>query len=92
MSDFVYYRYEHNILEVSKTDYERCNADHPIRNYSRGAGRDIVPLFDIRQYYLLDGRGGCSKGMKLTVKVENPPPPPPLAPPPPPMSAPAKEH
>ncbi|KAG2301903.1 hypothetical protein Bca4012_060244 [Brassica carinata] len=81
---FVYYRDQHNILEVNKADYERCNADHPIKNYTRGAGRDIVPLFVTKQYYLLDGRGGCFKGMKLTVTVENPPPPP--------ISAPAKEH
>ncbi|KAJ0228867.1 Phytocyanin domain-containing protein [Hirschfeldia incana] len=81
---FVYYRNLHNILEVNKTDYEKCIADHPIRNYTRGAGRDIVPLNVTKQYYLLDGRGGCSAGMKLTVKVE------PL--PPPPKSAPVKEH
>ncbi|XP_010440631.1 PREDICTED: lamin-like protein [Camelina sativa] len=74
---FVFYRDQHNILEVSKADYERCISDHPLRNYTRGAGRDIVPLNETRAYYLLDGRGGCFHGMKLSVTVETPPPPPP---------------
>ncbi|CAH8315926.1 unnamed protein product [Eruca vesicaria subsp. sativa] len=81
---FVYYRDQYNILEVNKTDYERCISDHPIRNYTHCCGRDIVPLNVTKQYYLLDGRGGCFHGMKLTVTVENPPPPP--------KSAPVKRH
>lgn len=75
LSDFVFYRDQHNILEVNKANYERCISDHPIKNYTRGAGRDIVPLYETRAYYLLDGRGGCFHGMKLTVTVEKLPPP-----------------
>ncbi|AEE83198.1 blue copper-binding protein, 15K (lamin) [Arabidopsis thaliana] len=80
---FVFYRDQHNILEVNKADYEKCISNRPIRNYTRGAGRDIVPLYETRRYYLLDGRGGCVQGMKLDVLVETPPPPPPFTPPPP---------
>ncbi|CAL9230376.1 unnamed protein product [Arabidopsis halleri] len=77
---FVFDRNQHNILEVNKTDYEGCIADHPIRNWTRGAGRDIVTLNETKHYYLLDGKGGCYGGMKLAVKVEKLPPPPKSAP------------
>ncbi|CAH2072690.1 unnamed protein product [Thlaspi arvense] len=70
---FVYDRNQHNLLEVNKRDYERCISDHPIRNWTRGAGRDVVTLNVTKHYYLLDGRGGCYGGMKLTVKVEKNP-------------------
>lgn len=79
-SDFVFDRNQHNILEVNKTDYENCIADHPIRNWTRGAGRDIVTLNVTKHYYLLDGKGGCYGGMKLAVNVEKLPPPPKSAP------------
>ncbi|KAH0907312.1 hypothetical protein HID58_039139 [Brassica napus] len=78
--DFVFDRNQHNILEVNKTDYENCNSDHPLVNWTRGAGRDVVPLNVTKHYYLLDGKGGCYGGMKLAVKVEKLPPPPKAAP------------
>nr|VDD19494.1 unnamed protein product [Brassica rapa] len=77
---FVFDRNQHNILEVNKTDYENCNSDHPLVNWTRGAGRDVVPLNVTKHYYLLDGKGGCYGGMKLAVKVEKLPPPPKAAP------------
>nr|VDD33690.1 unnamed protein product [Brassica oleracea] len=77
---FVFDRNQHNILEVNKTDYENCNSDHPLVNWTRGAGRDVVPLNVTKHYYLLDGKGGCYGGMKLAVKVEKLPPPPKSAP------------
>ncbi|CAN8256218.1 unnamed protein product [Cochlearia groenlandica] len=77
---FVFDRNQHNILEVNKTDYESCISDHPIRNWTRGAGRDVVTLNVTKHYYLLDGKGGCYGGMKLAVKVEKLPPPPKAAP------------
>ncbi|KAF2299400.1 hypothetical protein GH714_031836 [Hevea brasiliensis] len=73
---FVYDRNQMNVLEVNKTDYESCNSDHPLHNWTRGAGRDVVPLNVTRNYYLISGKGFCFGGMKLAVHVENPPPPP----------------
>ncbi|KAL6136577.1 hypothetical protein ACLB2K_061872 [Fragaria x ananassa] len=77
---FVYDRNQQNILEVNSTDYEACNSDHPLHNWTTGAGRDVVPLNVTRRYYFLSGKGFCYSGMKMTVKVENPPPPPKAAP------------
>ncbi|CAI0454130.1 unnamed protein product [Linum tenue] len=65
-----------NVLEVNKADYESCNADHPLKNWTRGAGRDVVPLNVTRDYYFVSGRGFCFGGMKLALRVENLPPPP----------------
>ncbi|XP_010550025.1 PREDICTED: lamin-like protein [Tarenaya hassleriana] len=77
---FVYDRYQQNVLEVNKTDYENCISDHPLRNWSRGAGRDVVPLNAPRHYYFLSSGGFCFSGMKLAVKVEKLPPPPEASP------------
>ncbi|XP_022740900.1 lamin-like protein [Durio zibethinus] len=73
---FVYDRNQMNVLEVNKTDYESCNSDHPLHNWTTGAGRDVVPLNVTRHYYFISGKGFCFGGMKLAVLVENPPPPP----------------
>ncbi|OWM64553.1 lamin-like protein [Punica granatum] len=73
---FVYDRNQQNVLEVNSTDYESCNSDHPLHNWTTGAGRDVVPLNVTRKYYFISGKGFCFSGMKLAVHVENPPPPP----------------
>ncbi|XVF14332.1 hypothetical protein REPUB_Repub09cG0050200 [Reevesia pubescens] len=73
---FVYDRNQMNVLEVNKTDYETCNSDHPLHNWTTGAGRDVVPLNVTRHYYLISGKGFCFGGMKVAIRVENPPPPP----------------
>ncbi|XAR71271.1 hypothetical protein NMG60_11028456 [Bertholletia excelsa] len=73
---FVYDRNQMNVLEVNKTNYETCNSDHPLHNWTTGAGRDVVPLNVTRHYYFISGKGFCYGGMKLAVVVHNPPPPP----------------
>ena len=77
---FVYDRNQMNVLEVNKTDYEKCNSDHPLHNWTTGAGRDVVPLNVTRNYYSISGKGFCFGGMKLAVHVENLPPPPKASP------------
>lgn len=77
---FVYDRNQMNVLEVNKTDYESCNSDHPLHNWTTGAGRDVVPLNVTRHYYFISGKGFCYGGMKLAIHVENPPPPPSASP------------
>lgn len=69
-----------NILEVNKTDYESCNSDHPLHNWTTGVGRDVVPLNVTRNYYFISGKGFCFGGMKIAVHVEKLPPPPKAAP------------
>nr|POE78773.1 lamin-like protein [Quercus suber] len=65
-----------NVLEVNKTDYESCNSDNFLHNWTTGAGRDVVPLNVTRNYYFISGKGFCYGGMKLAIHVENLPPPP----------------
>ncbi|KAA8547948.1 hypothetical protein F0562_004377 [Nyssa sinensis] len=77
---FVYDRNQMNVLEVNKTNYDNCNSDHPLHNWTTGAGRDVVPLNVTRHYYFISGKGFCYGGMKVAVLVENPPPPPVAAP------------
>ncbi|XP_047311857.1 lamin-like protein [Impatiens glandulifera] len=72
---FVYDRTQTNVLEVNKTDYENCNSDHPLHNWTTGAGRDVVPLNVTRHFYFISGKGYCYGGMKLAVLVEKMPPP-----------------
>ncbi|XP_027359295.1 lamin-like protein [Abrus precatorius] len=77
---FVYDRNQMNVLEVNKTDYESCNSDHPLHNWTTGAGRDVVPLNVTRDYYFISGKGFCFGGMKIAVHVEKIPPPPKASP------------
>ncbi|OIW06525.1 hypothetical protein TanjilG_29946 [Lupinus angustifolius] len=69
-----------NVLEVNKTNYESCNSDHPLHNWTTGAGRDVVPLNVTRNYYFISGKGFCYGGMKIAIHVQNLPPPPKPAP------------
>ncbi|KAL3526556.1 hypothetical protein ACH5RR_011212 [Cinchona calisaya] len=73
---FVYDRNQMNVLEVNKTDFESCNSDHPLHNWTTGAGRDVVPLNVTKTYYFISGKGFCYGGMKVGIPVENAPPPP----------------
>lgn len=76
LSVFVYDRNQMDVLEVNKTGYESCSSDHPLHNWTTGAGRDVVPLNVTRHYYFISSKGFCYGGMKLAVKVEKLPPPP----------------
>ncbi|GAA0156879.1 hypothetical protein LIER_14265 [Lithospermum erythrorhizon] len=77
---FVYDRYQQNVLEVNRTDFESCNAEHFLQNWTTGAGRDVVPLNVTKTYYFISGKGFCYSGMKVAIPVSNPPPPPSAAP------------
>ncbi|KAL2532046.1 Lamin-like protein [Abeliophyllum distichum] len=77
---FVYDRNQMNVLEVNSTDYENCISDHPLHNWTTGAGRDVVPLNVTKTYYFISGKGFCFGGMKVAVHVEKPPPPPTASP------------
>ncbi|KAG9159616.1 hypothetical protein Leryth_013608 [Lithospermum erythrorhizon] len=77
---FVYDRNQQNVLEVNKTNFELCNAEHFVHNWTTGAGRDVVPLNVTKTYYFISGKGSCYSGMKVAIPVHNPPPPPSSAP------------
>ncbi|KAL2528647.1 Lamin-like protein [Forsythia ovata] len=76
VSVFVYDRNQMNVLEVNKTNYENCNSDNPLHNWTTGAGRDVVPLNVTKTYYFISGKGFCYGGMKVAIHVEKLPPPP----------------
>ncbi|XP_027152810.1 lamin-like protein [Coffea eugenioides] len=73
---FVYDRNQMNVIEVNKTDFDSCNSDHPLQNWTTGAGRDVVPLNITKTYYFISGKGFCYGGVKVAIHVENLPPPP----------------
>ncbi|XP_057769609.1 early nodulin-like protein 17 [Salvia miltiorrhiza] len=73
---FVYDRNQMNVLEVNKTNFESCNSEHPLHNWTTGAGRDVVPLNVTKTFYFISGKGFCFSGMKVAIHVEKPPPPP----------------
>ena len=72
----MYDRNQLNVLEVNEMDYESCDSNHPLVNWTTGKGRDVVPLNVTRRYYFISGKGFCYGGAKLAVNVENAPPPP----------------
>ncbi|KMT13300.1 hypothetical protein BVRB_4g085580 [Beta vulgaris subsp. vulgaris] len=84
LEDWLYFVYDRNqmsVLEVNKTNYETCNSDHLLGNYTTGAGRDVVELNVTGYRYFISGNGFCYGGMKLavhTVKKPSPPKPAPV--------------
>nr|DAD42659.1 TPA_asm: hypothetical protein HUJ06_000889 [Nelumbo nucifera] len=59
-----------NVLEVNKTNYETCNENHPIHNWTTDARRDVVPLNITKTYYFISGKGFCYSGMKVAVHMK----------------------
>ncbi|XP_051118709.1 lamin-like protein [Andrographis paniculata] len=77
---FVYDRNQVDVLEVNKTSYDTCNADHPLHNFTTGVGRDVVELNVTKTYYFISSKGYCYGGLKIAVNVEKAPPPPQASP------------
>ncbi|TVU43432.1 hypothetical protein EJB05_09905 [Eragrostis curvula] len=66
---FKYTRGAHDVLEVSKADYDSCSGSSPIASFQ--TGDDTVPLRAAGTRYFICGvPGHCAAGMKLAVKVE----------------------
>ncbi|XP_071713114.1 early nodulin-like protein 17 [Rutidosis leptorrhynchoides] len=101
---FVYDRDQDCVLEVSKTNYKTCNGEHPLHNYTRGFGRDVVELNVTHDRYFISSKRSCLRGMKLHIHLSPLPRPPHAAPsksnfsglstltPPPPIAAPLKSQ
>lgn len=76
IQDFGFDKHKHNVLQVNKTNYEKCRDKDFIENVTRG-GRDVFNLTEAKSFYFICGRGDyCSKGMKIVVHAETDPPPP----------------
>ncbi|XP_041008543.1 mavicyanin-like [Juglans microcarpa x Juglans regia] len=60
------YAPNHDLLEVSKTDYESCQASNPIQSYS--GGTTTIPLSSPgKKYFICGTLGHCSQGMKVEI-------------------------
>ncbi|KAJ0754372.1 putative Phytocyanin domain, cupredoxin [Helianthus annuus] len=62
---FVYDRNQDDVIEVNKTNYETCNAKHPVHNYTTGSGRDVVTLNVTHDRYFISSKRSCHGGMRL---------------------------
>ncbi|KAJ8766792.1 hypothetical protein K2173_008346 [Erythroxylum novogranatense] len=75
VGDWLYFGFDihkYSVYEVTQTNFGSCMAEDFITNITRG-GRDVFNLTDARPYYFIDGRGYCSKGMKLAITAVNAP-------------------
>lgn len=68
--DFGYDKHMYNVLEVNKTSYENCMDRDFIKNITKGGGRDVFQLKEVKTYYFLSGGGYCWHGMKVAINVE----------------------
>ncbi|KAF5791992.1 putative Phytocyanin domain, cupredoxin [Helianthus annuus] len=75
---FVYDRNQDDVIEVNKTNYETCNAKHPVHNYTTGSGRDVVTLNVTHDRYFISSKRSCHGGMRLQVHLTPIPQPAPL--------------
>jgi hypothetical protein len=67
---FKYARGAHDVLEVSKADYDSCSGSRPLATFQTGDG--TVPLLagGVTRYFICGVPGHCAGGMKLAVRVE----------------------
>lgn len=69
-SVFTYNKNFHNLLEVSKADYQSCNAASPIATYT--TGNDSIVLNSTGAHYFLCGfPGHCAAGQKVMLNCES---------------------
>ncbi|KAJ4729978.1 blue copper protein [Melia azedarach] len=80
---FLYGPNSHNVLEVSKADYDSCQPSSVIQSYKDGS--TVIKLSSPGKRYFICGiMGHCSQGMKLeinTLATSSPPAPSPATPP-----------
>ncbi|KAK1405405.1 Uclacyanin 1 [Heracleum sosnowskyi] len=62
------YKPNHNVLEVSKVDYDNCKSSKPIQKYS--GGKTSIHLGSAgKRYFICGTRGHCSQGMKVEINT-----------------------
>ncbi|CAO2164481.1 unnamed protein product [Urochloa humidicola] len=67
---FKYSGTAHNVLEVSRADYDSCSGSGVLNTFT--TGNDTVPLTagGVTRYFICGVPGHCDAGMKLAVRVE----------------------
>ncbi|KAI5660710.1 hypothetical protein M9H77_20033 [Catharanthus roseus] len=79
------YAPNHDVLEVTKTDYDACGTKNPVASYN--GGMTIISLTSSgNRYFICGSQGHCDRGMKVVITTLGssaaPPPATPSAPPP----------
>ncbi|KAK2654052.1 hypothetical protein Ddye_013908 [Dipteronia dyeriana] len=59
----------HNVIEVSKEDFEACTTEHPIEGKYKGPSTFVELTIPGNHYYICDFQQSCLKGMKLNITV-----------------------
>jgi len=58
----------HDVVEVTKADYDSCQPSNPIQSYNDGA--TTIPLTSPgKRYFICGTMGHCSQGMKVEVNT-----------------------
>ncbi|XP_040382985.1 mavicyanin-like [Oryza brachyantha] len=87
VGDQIVFKYSpsaHDVVEVSKADYDSCSSSSPVATFN--SGDDTIALTAAGTRYFICGfTGHCAGGMKVAVKVDaatssSPVPSPPMAP------------
>ncbi|MCL7044888.1 hypothetical protein MKW94_013854 [Papaver nudicaule] len=67
---FVYSPQHHNVMQVTSSDYESCNAMTPLATYT--TGNDSIPITKEGHHYFICGiPGHCIVGQKVDIQVSN---------------------
>ncbi|KAI3899635.1 hypothetical protein MKW92_051047 [Papaver armeniacum] len=67
---FVYDRNTTNVLEVTASDFESCNATSPLAAYN--SGNDTIPITkDGHQYFIGGNLLDCNNGLKVDILAYN---------------------
>jgi hypothetical protein len=67
---FKYSRSAHNVVEVSKADYDSCSGSSPVNTFATGDDTVPLPAGGVTRYFICGVPGHCDGGMKLAVRVE----------------------
>ncbi|KAA8524570.1 hypothetical protein F0562_010993 [Nyssa sinensis] len=84
------YTPNHDVLEVTKADYDSCQTSNPLQTYN--GGTTVIPLTSpVKRSFICGTSGHCGQGMKVeidTLAISAPPPatPPPASPVTPPVT------
>ncbi|KAG0481647.1 hypothetical protein HPP92_012505 [Vanilla planifolia] len=63
-----------DVVQVDETAYNKCDASHPISNYSKGRSY-AFELNHTKRYYFICSYGYCYQGMKVSILAQPLPPP-----------------
>ncbi|TVU43431.1 hypothetical protein EJB05_09904 [Eragrostis curvula] len=67
---FKYTSGAHDVLEVSKANYDSCSGSSPLATFQTGDDTVSLPAGGVTRYFICGVPGHCAAGMKLAVKVE----------------------